>query len=577
MKFVYLILLFSLFAKGLYSQTDAEPEKQSLQIEGQITNSEDNPMIGAIVQVYQGAKVIGTYPVDLEGKYSFKLPLDGDYTVVVSAQKTVTKKFMVSTRGVPPERAVNKFSTIQADLGLFEKMDGIDYSILNQPLQKYMYKADKTNFGYDEAYFQQMLGGLQRLRELEEAARNKKRELEANYASAIKTADKAFQKKDWATAKANYTKAKDLKPGESYPKDQLVQIDIILKDQDALNKKLEEEKAGAAKAVADKAAADAKAKADADALAKKKADEDAARLAKEKADKAAADAKAKADADALAKKKADEDAARLAKEKADKEIADAKAKGDSEAARLAKEKADKAAADAKAKADADALAKKKADEDAARLAKEKADKEIADAKVKGDSEATRLAKEKAAADAKVKSDADALAKKKADEAARLAKEKADALAKKDAEEKAKHTISPVLGEDKYKSAIKKADDLFKMKRYADAKISYEDALIAKASDKYAKERLAEIEKLLKSDTATAETIDSRMKALLLKYPSGVTEETISGPGVVIIQRAVNKESVVYIYQRKIFNWGGTSYFRDGTAITESIFEQETKP
>ncbi len=111
----------------------------------------------------------------------------------------------------------------------------------------------------------------------------------------------------------------------------------------------------------------------------------------------------------------------------------------------------------------------------------------------------------------------------------------------------------------------------------DSKKSYEEALIAKANDSYAKGRLAEIEKILKSDSATADNIDAKQKALLAKYPPGVTEETISGPGVVIIQRVVVKETAAYLYQKKIFSWGGVSYFRDGKAVTESTFEQETKP
>jgi hypothetical protein len=50
-----------------------------------------------------------------------------------------------------------------------------------------------------------------------------------------------------------------------------------------------------------------------------------------------------------------------------------------------------------------------------------------------------------------------------------------------------------------------------------------------------------------------------------------------GTGVIIVQRVVAKETIVYIYQKKIFNWGGISFFRDGASITESTFEQETKP
>jgi len=111
----------------------------------------------------------------------------------------------------------------------------------------------------------------------------------------------------------------------------------------------------------------------------------------------------------------------------------------------------------------------------------------------------------------------------------------------------------------------------------DAKKTYEDALISKANDSYSKGRLTEIEKLLKSDSATAENIDAKQKTLLSKYPPGVTEEIISGPGVVIIQRVVVKETKAYLYQKKIFSWGGITFLRDGIVVTESIFEQETKP
>ena len=67
------------------------------------------------------------------------------------------------------------------------------------------------------------------------------------------------------------------------------------------------------------------------------------------------------------------------------------------------------------------------------------------------------------------------------------------------------------------------------------------------------------------------------KQLLAKYSLGVTEETINGNGVVIIQRVVIKSQMGWVYQKKIFSWGGVSYFRDSNPITESTFELETKP
>ena len=65
--------------------------------------------------------------------------------------------------------------------------------------------------------------------------------------------------------------------------------------------------------------------------------------------------------------------------------------------------------------------------------------------------------------------------------------------------------------------------------------------------------------------------------MLAKYPPGVTEEVIEGNGVTIIQRVVVKGNDVWVFQKKIFSWGGIAYFRDGTAIIELTYENETKP
>ena len=692
MKYTLLSIIF-LFINiyGSFSQEWTLPFSSRIEKSGK-------KLQGATVTLMQGSKQIMQTMTGEDGAFKFQIPPNGDFTIIVTKQGHCTKKFTVSTRGVPPEKTQDNFKGFNIEsISLFEPLPNIDYSVLNQPLVKVTYDPTKDNFDYDEAYSNQMLEALERLRQLEKDALNKQKELEANYNASIKAADAAFKKKDWVMARAGYNQALTYKPAELYPKDQLAQIEIIIKDQEALNKKAAEEAAkkaadeAAAKAAAEaaakaKAEAEAKAKAEAEAAAKKKAEEEAARLAKEKADKEAAakaaaeklaaekaaaeaaakakaeaEAKAKAEAEAAAKKKAEEEAARLAKEKADKEAAAkaaaeklaaekaaaeaavkakaeaeakakaeaeaaAKKKAEEEAARLAKEKADKEAAErakldaeAKAKADAEAAAKKKAEEEAARLAKEKADKEAAErskldaeakakadaeaaAKKKAEEEAARLAKEKADkeaaerakldGDAKAKAEAEAAAKKKAEEeAARLAKEKADkeaaakaaaeAAAKKKAEEDAarlaKERDKKTPAVDKYKEAILKADVLFNGKKYNDAKKAYEEALIAKAGDSYAKGKLAEIEKLLKSDTATAAEVDAKQKELLAKYPLGVTEETIVGTGVVIIQRVVVKETAAYVYQKKIFSWGGISYFRDAKAITESTFELETKP
>ncbi len=73
-----------------------------------------------------------------------------------------------------------------------------------------------------------------------------------------------------------------------------------------------------------------------------------------------------------------------------------------------------------------------------------------------------------------------------------------------------------------------------------------------------------------------EVKDIKTLELLSKYNAGVTEEIFQGKGVYVIQRVLVRDDMVWIYQKKIFNWGGVACFRDKLPITEGIFELETR-
>ena len=347
-----------------------------------------------------------------------------------------------------------------------------------------------------------------------------KAELEAKYAAAIKKGDDAFNKKDWPSARAGYNDAIGIKPAEQYPKDKLAAIDKAIADE-----KLNMDAA-------------AKAKAEAELNAKynaaiKKGDDGFNK-------KDWVNARAGYN-EALAIKPAEQ-------YPKDKLAAIIKA--------IADEKANMDAA-AKAKAEAELNAKYNA-----------AIKKGDDAYAKKDWSTARIGF------------TEALGIKPNEQ---YPKDKLDALDKIAAAIKAaaNNTVAPTptvaapTADEKYNVAIKKANENFDVKNYKPAKKLYEEALIWKSGDTYAMGRLAEIEKLLNSDANTG--VDERKKALLAKYPPGVTEEVIEGTGVTIIQRVVVKDNDVWVFQKKIFTWGGIAYFRDGTAIIELTFENETKP
>lgn len=285
--FTFLFPAFSLSAQSL-----------PLRFQGNVSE-ERVRMSGVNLQISKSGRVMNNILTDANGNYSFELPMGGEFMVIVSKEGYVSKKFSVSTMGVPPEKATSKFPIIEASLTLFKRMEGIDYSLLNQPLNKYYYNVDQDNFEYDENHLRQMLKGLEQIKEQEKALKNNEKEKEAAYLSAVKNGDKAFQKKEWQAALGAYKEASGIKPSEAYPTAQIARINDNI------------------------AAENAKKASEAEALAKKQAEEQAAKKAAEAA-AAAALAKKAAD-EAAAKKAADEAAARaqsekLAREKAEAEI-----------------------------------------------------------------------------------------------------------------------------------------------------------------------------------------------------------------------------------------------------------------
>ena len=603
-----MLMILPFFIQAQEATTPGPP--QQVPVEGKIEDDE-GAVNGAQIIVVQGGKTILNISTGADGKYAFQLPLGNDYVVSVTRAGYITKKFAVSTRGVPPEIAQYKFKGFQASPSIWPKVDGVDYSALNQPASKFFYDPNKQDFTNDKAYQEQMAGLVANIREQEETIKKGKKDADKNYQAAISAGDKSFGKKDYQAALSSYNQALSLKKDDTVAKQKIDQTNQAIKaDADAKAAADAKAKADAdAKAKADadakaKAAADAKAKADADAKAKADADAKAAADAKAKADadakaKAAADAKAKADADAKAKadadakSKADADAKSKsdadAKSKADadaksksdadaKAAADAKAKADADADADAKSKSDadaKAAADAKAKADADA--KSKADADAAKKKADDDAKNAADAKSKSDADA------KAAADAKSKAAADAKSKAAAD-----AKAKADALAKSKADDdkergKAKNTIRQQLGgsEVQYKAAKDRGDNSLKFKQYQDAVNAYTEALTYKPNDAYATTKLAFAQKNLgvvasvdKNNTLVAK---KNVNHLSIEYPQGVTEKTTQEKGGVIIKRIVVKGDDAWVYIKKIFSFGTVVYYKDDETVTQSVWDNETKP
>ncbi len=464
--------------------------------------SKSNGLAGASIKVFNGSTLVTQALSTADGDFSVMVPPNAELVLEVSYQGCNSKRFKVDTRNVPAEIGTDDWKptfNIKGGFIMVKPYPTIDYSGLQQTLISAHYKPSLRNFDDDAASIDVGLAIVSKIYAAEDV-------LFQNFCSTNKAGDDALRIPDCPLARMLYNKAISIIPGESYPVIQLLKVGDCLKEKEAADKKLAEE--AAAKKEAEKLAAE---KAAADKAAKEKNAVDklaAEKLAKEDATKKAADeAGAKKEADKIAAEKSAADKANKDKSAAEKSAAD----------KLAKAEVDKKNAEqnvTKDKAAADKVAAEKiAKEEAAKNAKEKAASKNKGAEEKksvtNKKAADKAAREKALSEQEAKEEAELVAKEKADfekrEADKKAKEEEfkasqngqgeeiDPGEKGDAKKHSRETLGL---SDKYMELYKKGEDLFKMKRYEEAKPVYEEALKCKPDDKNAKTRLEQIAKLL---------------------------------------------------------------------------------
>lgn len=492
-----------IFLSSLFLHTFLSAQEWSLKLRSSVelrtfklTNKVDvseEKLAGATITLSKGATTISQMQSDGSGDFVIDVPANGDYVLTVSYSGCNPKKFAISTMGVPEELAKDNYKPTFGIEGVImaKAFPSINYSVLQQPLARIIYTRNGKKFDDDDVYTNQMLTELTRIRESENVLMN-------NFTSTNNTGDVALNKGDCPLAKISYEKALTIIPGERYPSDQLLKVGDCLKQKELADKKAADE----AKLAAEKLEAERLAK---EKAAQEKLERD--KLAKEASDKAAIEA---------AEKVAQEAANKAAQAEAEKTQKAKLAAEKAETERLAKEKA------AQEKLERDKLAKEASDK-AAIVAAEKAAQEVAAKATKAESEKAqkdKLAKEKLEADKIAKAAAEKAAQDKVAKTKEKPKEPVKEKTTTPAKEPtgsivpssssssepssagvgsgdAKYSIPQALGADKYKATIKRADELFKMKRYSEAKPMYEEALKQKPNDAAATNKLAEIEKLIK--------------------------------------------------------------------------------
>lgn len=72
------------------------------------------------------------------------------------------------------------------------------------------------------------------------------------------------------------------------------------------------------------------------------------------------------------------------------------------------------------------------------------------------------------------------------------------------------------------------------------------------------------------------SLEEYQKQLAEKYPSGITEETMTEGNKTIVKRVVVKDGKGNEYKRVEHSWGGVFFFKNGDAVTDRVWKSETE-
>ncbi|MBK7668600.1 MAG: hypothetical protein IPJ32_15415 [Sphingobacteriaceae bacterium] len=178
-------------------------QRETLNVGGTISNEHKVAMPDALVSVTKDGKAFTSFPTSFNGSYALYLPMGSEFVITVSKSGFAKKYFTVSTLGVSDESAKKKFSVMIADLELIETVPGVDYSIFNQPMNKYYYNPKIDNFEFDKKYMKDMLAQVSDLKiAKKEAILLAKLKAEQDKKDAELAAQKALQDERLAVEKA---------------------------------------------------------------------------------------------------------------------------------------------------------------------------------------------------------------------------------------------------------------------------------------------------------------------------------------------------------------------------------------
>lgn len=228
----------------LFSAAGSLQAQEELYIFGVVKDYANSSKLENVkITAYHNGTKVDEYTTRPNGKYEFFLDLGKEYDLEFSRSGWVSKKVYMDSRNIPEEDVGAGFS-MNIEMSLFEELEGLDVSILEQPIGKAKYNPNTGALEFDFAYTQKIKDELNRLmREWEKGSKDKQnadsekekelQALENEFTGLVESGDKAFLKEEYQQSVADYKEALKLKPDNPMVKLKLQSAEEKLLEQNA--------------------------------------------------------------------------------------------------------------------------------------------------------------------------------------------------------------------------------------------------------------------------------------------------------------------------------------------------------
>lgn len=194
---------------------DAIAQSDDISLYGVVRDHADNKKIPNVdIIVYENGSKIFDRKTNLNGKYDFVLDFDKFYKIVYNYPNYVSKFLTIDVRDIPEVDRKGGFE-MNIDMTLFKEVEGLDVSLLDDPIGKAQFDPKRGEMAWDMAYTNMMQKKIRDLMrkhdEKVEQVEAEKDKMQDEFRNLVRLGDAGMKNRDYDSSVGYYTQALTIK------------------------------------------------------------------------------------------------------------------------------------------------------------------------------------------------------------------------------------------------------------------------------------------------------------------------------------------------------------------------------